>query len=338
MGTAIDAGTRSGERQHPGNGGSALPRVRPDARGRHHTPRANGNADGERLANFLGWFSIGLGLSELIAPGSISRLIGIRDDDRNRDVVRAMGLREITHGLGILSRPQSSSWVWSRVAGDAIDLSLLGKAMTASDGRGRTLAATAAVLGVTVLDVLAAQRLQRSAPPARGGVHVRKSVTINRTIEEVYDFWHDFENFPRFMRHLESVRMLDEKRSRWTATGPAGATVEWDAITTEDVPNEVIAWRSAENADVPNEGRVRFKRAPGDRGTEVEVELRYDPPGGHLAATFAKLFREEPSQQVSDDLRHFKQVMETGDIVVSDATVRRGMHPAQPDPRARESR
>ena len=155
-------------------------------------------------------------------------------------------------------------------------------------------------------------------------------MTINRSPEEIYHFWRDFQNLPRFMDHLESVDVLDERRSHWRAKAPAGKTVEWDAEIIEDRPNELIAWRSLENADVPNTGSVRFVPAPGGRGTEVHVELKYDPPGGAVGVAIAKLFGEEPNQQVATDLRRFKQVMETGEVVQSDASIHRGPHPARP--------
>ncbi|HWE63978.1 MAG TPA: SRPBCC family protein [Chloroflexota bacterium] len=158
---------------------------------------------------------------------------------------------------------------------------------------------------------------------------VKKAITINRSPEEIYQFWHDFRNLPRFMDHLESVQMTGEKRSHWKAKAPAGTTVEWDAETVDDQPNQRIAWRSLTGAAVDNAGSVRFVPAPGGRGTEVHVELRYDPPGGALGATVARIFGEEPGQQVSDDLRRFKQVLETGEITRSDASVR-GKGPAQP--------
>ncbi len=165
---------------------------------------------------------------------------------------------------------------------------------------------------------------------AEKGIHVTRGITVNRPIEEVYGFWHDFENLPRFMRHLESVRTMGDGRSHWKTKGPAGTSVEWDAVTTEDLPNESIAWRSIEGSGVSNRGMVRFRRAPGGRGTEVRVELTYDPPGGKVGSLVAKLFGEEPGQQVRDDLYAFKQVMETGEVLVSDATFRPGMHPARP--------
>lgn len=157
---------------------------------------------------------------------------------------------------------------------------------------------------------------------------VKKAVTVNRPAAELYQYWHDFENLPRFMQHLVSVQVDGEKRSHWTAQAPAGATVEWDAEIVADRPDELIAWRSLAGAAVDNAGEVRFAPAPGGRGTEVRVELQYDPPGGALGATVAKLFGEEPAQQVADDLRHFKQVLETGEITQSEASAKGG-GPAQ---------
>ncbi|MGI9041862.1 MAG: SRPBCC family protein [Gemmatimonadales bacterium] len=302
--------------------------------------RQGGSNDGEGLARALGWFSIGLGLTQILAPRGVARLIGVRADDDTRKTMIGLGLRELTSGLGILTRPQPAGWVWSRVGGDAMDLALLGSAMKSGhSNKSRVTAATAAVVGVTILDVIAGQRLtqssngngSRSVPGAKTGItHVKQVITVNRSPEEVYTFWRDFENLPLFMEHLESVQVTDDRRSRWKAKAPAGTTVEWDAEITEDRPNELIAWRSVQDADVPNFGSVRFSPAPGGAGTEIKVELRYDPPGGALGAIVAKLFGEEPNQQVKGDLRRFKQVMELGEVVRSDASIHRSMHPAQP--------
>ncbi|MDQ3814415.1 MAG: SRPBCC family protein, partial [Armatimonadota bacterium] len=146
------------------------------------------------------------------------------------------------------------------------------------------------------------------------GIWVEKSVTINKAPAELYRFWRNFENLPRFMRHLESVQIIDDRRSHWVAKGPAGITVEWDAEITEDEENQLIAWRSLENADVESVGSVRFQPLPHGRGTEVTVLLRYAPPGGVIGARIARLFGEEPSLQIKDDLRRFKQLMEAGEI------------------------
>jgi uncharacterized membrane protein len=153
--------------------------------------------------------------------------------------------------------------------------------------------------------------------PAERGIKVEKSVTVNRSPEELYRFWRNFENLPRFMNHLESVRVTTDNRSHWVAKAPAGRSVEWDAEIYNEKENELIAWRSLEGADVASAGSVHFTAAPGGRGTEVRVVLKYDPPGGVLGATIAKLFGEEPSQQIDEDLRRFKQVMETGETLTT---------------------
>ncbi|MEH1872270.1 SRPBCC family protein [Nostoc sp.] len=149
-------------------------------------------------------------------------------------------------------------------------------------------------------------------------IKVEKTVTINKSAEELYRFWHNFENLPTFMKHLKSVKVHNEKRSHWIANAPLDNTVEWDADILEDRENEFISWASVEGADVDNSGFVRFKKAPGDRGTEVKVVLEYNPPGGALAATVAKLFGEEPEQQIGDELRRFKMLMEAGEIATTE--------------------
>ena len=155
-------------------------------------------------------------------------------------------------------------------------------------------------------------------------IKVEKTVTINKPADELYRFWHDFENLPRFMKHLKSVSVQNDKRSHWIANAPLDNSVEWDADILEDRENEFISWASVEGADVENSGFIRFKKAPGDRGTEVKVVLEYSPPGGALAAAFAKLFGEEPEQQIGDDLRRFKMLMEAGEIATTEGQPKGG--------------
>lgn len=158
-----------------------------------------------------------------------------------------------------------------------------------------------------------------------GGIRVMHAVTINRTPEELFRFWRDLTNLPRFMRHLDRVDILSGNLSRWVARAPAGGHVEWDAEIVAEHENEMIAWRSVEPSDVPNSGSVRFVPAARERGTEVIVQLEYAPPAGILGAGVAKLFGEEPSQQIEEDLRRFKQFMEAGEIATTTGQPR-GQH------------
>ena len=303
------------------------------------TGRENGGSIGASKA--LGWLSIALGIAELAAPRGVARLIGVDDDDGNRRLLQTLGLRELATGIGILAQPDQPGWLWARVGGDVMDLALLGSARKdyRSD-QGRVTGAMAAVLGVTALDALTGRRLAARTDGERlngggseenvRGTQVRRAVTVLQSPDQVYEFWRDFRNLPRFMEHLESVEVLDDRRSRWRAKAPVGTDVEWEAEIVEDRPNQLIAWRSLPESEVDNVGSVRFSPAPGGRGTEIQVELRYDPPGGKLGAKVAKLFGEAPEQQVASDLRRLKQVLETGEVVRSDASIHPGMHPAHP--------
>jgi uncharacterized membrane protein len=146
----------------------------------------------------------------------------------------------------------------------------------------------------------------------RRGIHVEESVTINRPISELYRFWRDFENLPTFMNHLESVTMREEGISHWVAKGPAGMNVQWDARVINEVPDKVIGWQSLTGSTISTAGSVNFDE---DRhGTRVTVHLQYSPPAGRVGAAVAKLFGEEPNQTIREDLRRFKQLMETGEI------------------------
>lgn len=163
-------------------------------------------------------------------------------------------------------------------------------------------------------------RRQENASPVasvgRGqGLKVEQSVTINRPVVEVYRFWRNFENLPRFMDHLESVAVIDETRSHWVAKGPAGTRIEWDAVIHNEVDDELIAWRSLPGSAVNNAGSVHFTPTANGIGTEVRVVLSYEPPAGKVGAAFARFFGEEPTKQVEDDLRRFKQVMDSGDVM-----------------------
>jgi uncharacterized membrane protein len=189
----------------------------------------------------------------------------------------------------------------------------------------------------------------RTAPKGQGaegtslpyelGIRVDRAITVNKPRSEVYQFWRNLENLPRFTKHLISVTKLDENRSHWVAKGPAGSKVEWDASIINESENERIAWRSLEGSEIQNAGAVVFQDAPAGRGTKVLVHLQYNPPAGNLGAAVAKLLGEEPHQQIEEDLHRFRQLMETGEIMTvegqpSGRTARR----AQPTPSRKERR
>jgi uncharacterized membrane protein len=149
------------------------------------------------------------------------------------------------------------------------------------------------------------------------GIHVSQSIIINRSQEDLYRYWRDFANLPSIMSHLKSVEIMDHRRSHWVADGPLHSSIEWDAEIINEEPNELIAWRSLEDAEVHSAGSVRFVPVAGHRGTQVRVELEYIPTGGRLGAAIAKLFGKAPGQQIKEDLRRFKQKMETGEVATT---------------------
>jgi uncharacterized membrane protein len=291
----------------------------------------------ERMARTLGWVSLGLGTSMTFAPRTVTKLSGVDDSVTARIMCRIVGVRELVHAAGLLAG--NPEWVWTRVAGDAMDLPALLIAMLRRHGsrRARAAFATATVAGITAADVYTAMRTleqrrqpsttstarARPAPEAQtnGSLHLEAAVTINRSAEDAYQYWHDFRHLPDFMIHVDEVQVTGDRRTHWKSElHPLHRTVEWDAEIVEDRPNELISWRSVGSTDVANNGAVHFDPAPGGRGTEVRVEMDYKPPAGKVGVAVAKLMGEAPDQQVRDDLRRFKQVMEIGEIVRSEAS------------------
>jgi uncharacterized membrane protein len=146
------------------------------------------------------------------------------------------------------------------------------------------------------------------------GVNVTASTTIYRPQAEVYAYWRNFENLANFMDHLIEVHDIDGTRSHWVAKGPLSVPVEWDAEIINDIPSDMISWKTVGDSDVASAGSVWFKPAPGDHGTEVRVRMQYDPPAGKVGATVAWMFGDDAQQAIDDDLRRFKQLLETGEI------------------------
>lgn len=194
---------------------------------------------------------------------------------------------------GIVLAALGGSLVWRGATGHCMVYEAMGISSVADDGR------------------------QVSVPYGHG-VRVEKAVTINAPVENVYAFWRNFENLPRFMHNLERVDVYDTTRSHWWAKGPAGTTVDWEAEIINEVPHELIGWRSIEGSRIDNAGSVHFTRLPDGRGTELKVVLRYDPPAGVLGAAVSKILGEDPAANVQEDLRRLKMLLETGEIATTE--------------------
>ena len=221
--------------------------------------------------------------------------------DRNLSEVERWASIAAGAGLAVygLSRLKNTGWLYATIGG-----LLLRRGVTAHCDLYEAFGMnTAADPGDT-----------RAALRGSRGVNVLESVTINRSTEELYRFWRNLENLPQFMRHLESVEKVTDTISHWRAKGPAGSVVEWDAEIHNEVPNQVIGWRSLEGADVVSAGSVNFDGAAGGRGTRVTVHLQYSPPGGKVGAAVARLFGRDAETEIREDLRRFKQLIEAGEV------------------------
>jgi uncharacterized membrane protein len=163
------------------------------------------------------------------------------------------------------------------------------------------------------------EEIDAAVSQAKGTSLTARAVTVNRHRSELYVYWRDFAQLPSFLDNVERIEVLDDRHSHWVVKAPGGKTVEWDAIITEEREGELIAWSSAEGADVPNSGRIEFRDA-GDRGTVVTATIVYEPPAGIIGKVIAKMFQREPAIQARRDLRRFKQLMETGEIATSSRT------------------
>lgn len=290
----------------------------------YRSTRTDKPPNGAGLARGLGAFSLALGAAELVRPHAIARLAGIPHGPVVATVIRALGAREITNGVGIFAKPRHALPLWARVVGDAIDLAFLGAAGRARGrkGYGRLAGAALVVAGVMAVDVIAARRARRGKLTQP----ILYSVTINKPPEEVYAFFRKLDRLPAFMDHLVSVTEHGET-SHWVAKLPVVGTVAWDAKITTDRPGEEIAWESVPGSKIKQCGRVTFARTPGRNATEVRLEWALGVRGTTANEALAKALAKP---QAKGDLKRFKQVIETGEVLYSDASEHVKPYPAQP--------
>jgi uncharacterized membrane protein len=282
----------------------------------------------ERNAWRLGWFSLGLGLAELLVPSAVIRWIGTRPTSRTKATMRAIGIREIACGIGILASPRPARWLWGRVAGDLMDITLL--TISPKRQRDRSTAALLSVVGITLLDAKRALELGRGESRSRHrGIRFVRSTTVNRPREEVYELWLAYKDVPRSIAPLESRQVTDGRTSRWTAKGPLGGIIAWEAALPDEPVSDSIVWPTMQGVGDPSRGFVHFLEAPGGRGTEVRIVVRYHPLA-RARGPVAKILRQAMGHEIAGALRRFKQVAEVGEVVHSDASIHRGLHPARP--------
>jgi uncharacterized membrane protein len=283
-------------------------------------------ARGVRLAQGLGLFSIGLGLTELVAPRVFGAAIGT--PGRGTKIMRAFGARELTSGVSLLVSRDPVRALDARIAGDFLDLAALGIAfLRPSSGRKRLMIAAGAVLGATVLDIMARRRL--AADPNRAvrvgqRTRIGKAVTIDAQPEQIYTFWRGLEDLPSIFPHLGAVEILDAERSRWTAHGPKGTELSWESQIIDDEPDRLLAWKT-DGGPFQSDGVVHFLPAPGGRGTEVAVEMEYHVLGGGLGRAAALAMKLEPGVELEKGLRRLKQLFELGEIMDARPTAKGGV-------------
>ena len=197
-----------------------------------------------------------------------------------------------------LSRRRSNGWMLAVMGGLLFRRGLVGHCVT-----------------YELFDINTARSESRASLGGGAGINVQESVAIARSPQELYRFWRNLENLPRFMRHVDSVELVTDTISRWRAKGPAGTTVEWNAEVINDVPNKILAWISLKGSDVVSAGSVNFEPVSGGRATNVRVHLQYSPPAGKFGAAVAKLMGADPATEIREDLTRFKEMVEAGQMV-----------------------
>lgn len=271
----------------------------------------------EPMVRALGWLSVGLGLAALLAPRRLGAWTGL---DGRTALLRAVGTRELLSGAGLLTRPQNCGWVWARVLGDLIDMAVLVRfSGRSSRHRKRALSSLAVVSAIASVDLgTAVQRTRVRSSAAPPDIYLERSILVNKSPEECYAFWRDFTNLARFIARVASIRAVGERRARWHVRLPGGRDLQWDSEITAEAPPQRIQWRALSGAPFQHAGAVVFEPAPGKRGTLVRLSMHYRAPAGGVGAAVAQWLGPDPFGQVRENLRRFKQLIETGEIATTE--------------------
>jgi uncharacterized membrane protein len=270
-----------------------------------------------KLAGALGWMSIGLGVTQMVAPRIIASLAGV---PRRKSESRLMGIRKIATGMGMLAQPQHALGLWTRVGTNLMELARLRKEARRRDARRVRVAATmAAVAGATVVSAICAKKLSaaRSAGSPTNIQH-SASTAVNRSPEDCYRQWRDFEKLTTIFRHLKSVRTTGDRRSEWVARGPDGRDITWSIEVTGDIPNQLIEWRSNGGSEMSHFGWVRFEPILRGKGTIVRVHMQYEIPASAAGGWLTSHLGNDPGLRLRKALLRFKQLLETGEIATTE--------------------
>lgn len=294
----------------------------------HHTwrPQNVTDLDPAQITTGLGWFSIGLGLVELFGPRRLTRTFGA---SYQTPLYQLAGVRELASGIGLLLSRDKSPWLWARAAGDAMDIALLG----IGHGRhrkGRVVTALLTLAGIAALDLWTAQRMQEREEQSvygagahaggrgwrLGAMDIERSITINRSPQELLVLWQMPDTLPRIMAHIADIQQLGEGRARWTIPIPFGQPLSWQTEITEADPDRGLRFQSDQTAGalIPS-GAVHFSKAPASRGTVMTLHVRFNPPAGAAGRTVARLLGDAmPAALIDKSLHYFKALAETGEI------------------------
>ena len=263
----------------------------------------------------LGWLSVALGATAVLAPRPLATLTGLRAPPA---LLPFVGLRELASGWGLLTQEQSSPWLWSRVVGDVMDLAVIASALTPSNRqRTRALGTAGVVAAIAAADLAAAIAHSNRGRRAVASGPFSEGLIVNKTPQECYEFWRDVNNLPRFSAAVESVAQIDDRHVRWMLRGPLSQKTAVTIKTTTDEPARRIAWHSVGRSDLSHAGVVRFDPAPGNRGTLVSALLWYPPLSGTAGWRIASLVGADPRSFLREDLRRFKQLLETGEVATT---------------------
>jgi uncharacterized membrane protein len=257
-----------------------------------------------------GWISLAVGAAEVVVPYILARAVGGRVPRRLRGLVPALGARGMSAGIGLLAKAGHGHWLKRRLLGERLDVGFVGRALRRPGARRvRTVGAFVATWGLAIYDARRRFRARREAL-ALAAAPVQRSIIIARPPAEVFAFWRDFANLPGIIPHLDAVDVLDDDRSRWRARGADGDLIEWEAAIVEERDGALVGWRSVDRASIGTAGSLRLEPALGGQGTEVHLELQYDPPDGQLGRIVASFWGEEREEEVEEALRRLKARLE----------------------------